>query len=177
MEIWTWDKISSDILFLRLKFYGKKQLGIVAHTCDPSTWEAETEELLQVWGHPGLHNEFLTSLDCHLSKNNDIYEMKKERMLNRKEITWVTYPNLFPHLLLQPVTYQRGASDSSVTGKRQEDKAPVVAISRDWHVGKPPPWENPPWFPAYTQASTARGWDCRKRWAEWDSWVVKRQAL
>lgn len=37
-------------------------LGMVAHVCHPSTWEAEVGESLQVQGQPGLHSEFKASL-------------------------------------------------------------------------------------------------------------------
>jgi hypothetical protein len=40
---------------------GEKQ-GMVAHTCGPSTWEAETKGML-VQGQPGLHSETLSQKD------------------------------------------------------------------------------------------------------------------
>jgi hypothetical protein len=32
--------------------------GMVAHTFDPSEWEAEVGRSVWIGGHPGLHNEF-----------------------------------------------------------------------------------------------------------------------
>ena len=35
----------------------KRWLGMVTHGCNPSTWEAETRESVQVQGQPTLHRK------------------------------------------------------------------------------------------------------------------------
>jgi hypothetical protein len=55
--------------------------GVVAHTCNPSTWEAEAGRL-QIWGQPELHSELEAILgyietSCVKNKQNRMKQKQK----------------------------------------------------------------------------------------------------
>lgn len=56
------DHINKDLGSLQLLLRLKMLPGTVAHTCNPSTREAQAGGLSE--GHPWVHSKFEVSLDC-----------------------------------------------------------------------------------------------------------------
>lgn len=79
-----------------LRFKRCIHLGMAVHTCNSSTWEAETG-LLRVGSHPGLHSKFKARLNYIDPDSNNNKNNNKRCILSGSKARWAQRLQVEPH--------------------------------------------------------------------------------